>query len=97
MKKLPISCPSCENILLVSQLSCSHCDTTISGSYQLPILLQLNKEDQDFIFEFILNSGSLKKMATKMKRSYPTVRNKLDDIITRINTKREKLDLTKDL
>jgi len=86
MKKLPVNCPSCESPLVASQLSCSECETVISGSYSLPVLLQLSKEDQDFIFEFILTSGSLKKMAAKMEKSYPTVRNKLDDILEKINS-----------
>ena len=85
MKKLPVNCPSCEKSLVVSQLSCSSCETVISGNYSLPILLQLSSEDQYFIFEFILSSGSLKKIAIKMGKSYPTVRNKLDDIIGRIS------------
>ena len=81
MKKLPISCPSCEKSLVVSQLSCSTCGTKIEGSYVLPILLQLSSDEQAFVFEFILTSGSLKQMASHMEKSYPTVRNKLDDII----------------
>lgn len=84
MSQLPINCPSCQNPLVVSQLSCPNCATVISGSYSLPILLLLSKEDQDFVFEFILSSGSLKKMAAKMSKSYPTVRNKLDDILEKI-------------
>ncbi len=85
MKKLPIKCPSCESKLAVSELTCDVCDTKISGNYSLPILLQLSAEDQEFAFEFILSSGSLKTMASKMNKSYPTVRNKLDDIIEKIN------------
>ncbi len=85
MKKLPINCPSCEKSLVVSQLSCSECETVISGNYMLPVFLQLSEEEQGFIFEFVLSSGSLKKMAVKMSKSYPTVRNKLDDIIEKIN------------
>lgn len=84
MNKLPVNCPSCEASLAVSQLMCSSCKTTISGSYSLPILLQLSPEQQSFIFDFILSSGSLKKMALQMGKSYPTVRNKLDDIIQQI-------------
>ena len=84
-KKLPVNCPSCESPLAVSRLSCSNCETEISGNYSLPILLQLSADDQDFIFEFIRSSGSLKQMASKTGKSYPTVRNKLDDIIERIN------------
>lgn len=86
MKKLPVSCPSCESSLVVSQLSCTNCDTLISGSYPLPILLQLTPEEQSFVFEFFLASGSLKSMAAQLQKSYPTVRNKLDDIIQKINT-----------
>lgn len=81
MNKLPVTCPSCEKSLVVSQLSCSSCETIISGNYSLPILLQLSPEDQNFLFEFILSSGSLKKIAIKIGKSYPTVRNKLEDEI----------------
>lgn len=85
MQKLPILCPSCSSGLAVSQLKCPQCETAISGNYRLPILLQLPPDDQDFIFEFLLSSGSLKKMATQMGKSYPTVRNRLDDIIEKVN------------
>ncbi len=85
MKYLPIQCPSCREPLLVSELSCTDCETVISGKYPLPKLLQLPLENQEFILQFVLNSGSLKKMALIMGVSYPTVRNKLDDIIEKMN------------
>ena len=83
--KLPTQCPSCESALSVTQLSCSQCTTSVSGSYSLPILMQIQEEEQNFILQFFLNSGSLKEMAAQMGNSYPTVRNKLDDIIAKIN------------
>lgn len=83
-QKLPIHCPSCSNSLVVSQLSCQSCQTVVTGNYSLPILLQLTSEEQQFVFDFFLTSGSLKEMASKMGNSYPTVRNKLDDIIEKI-------------
>lgn len=83
--KLPIHCPSCENSLFVTQLSCTNCSTAVSGNYSLPLLLQISEEEQNFILQFFLTSGSLKEMATQMGNSYPTVRNKLDDIIQKIN------------
>jgi len=82
--KLPIQCPSCSNPLQVSQLSCPECSTAVSGKYPLPILLRLSQEEQNFIFQFFLSSGSLKEMASQMSISYPTVRNRLDDIIDKI-------------
>lgn len=85
MKKLPIECPSCEGALEVTQLTCGSCETKIMGNYTLPMLLQLPPDDLSFVTEFIINSGSLKKMALNLGKSYPTVRNKLDDIISKIN------------
>jgi hypothetical protein len=82
--KLPISCPSCKSQLSVTELSCSKCQTKVSGNYILPLLLQIAEEEQQFILDFLLSSGSLKEMASQMGKSYPTVRNKLDDIIEKI-------------
>ena len=84
--KLPIKCPSCESALSVTQLSCGNCTTVVSGNYNLPLLLQISEEEQNFILQFFLTSGSLKEMASQMGNSYPTVRNKLDDIISKINS-----------
>lgn len=83
--KLPIHCPSCEQILSVTQLSCGNCSTAVSGNYSLPVLLRLSEDEQQFILQFFLSSGSLKEMAAQMGNSYPTVRNKLDDMIAKIN------------
>lgn len=81
MKKLPANCPSCNQAIEVSALSCVNCDTVIQGSYPLPAFLRLSQTEQDFILDFVLSGGSLKAMAKQMNKSYPTVRNKLDDII----------------
>lgn len=82
--KLPTICPSCENQLVVSKLVCMNCETEVLGKYHLPVLMQLSVEEQEFVLQFLINSGSLKEMANQMGKSYPTVRNKLDDLINRI-------------
>ena len=41
----------------------------------------LGPDDQEFILQFIKASGSLKDMAKVLNVSYPTVRNRLDEII----------------
>ena len=84
-RKLPLKCPSCENQLHVKQLHCANCDTLVTGLFSLPVISQLPTEDQRFILDFVKASGSLKIMAQNMQLSYPTVRNILDEIITRIN------------
>jgi hypothetical protein len=85
-QKLPVQCPSCSHHLIVSQLSCENCKTNVSGHYALPTLLQLSPEEQDFIFKFLLCGGSLKDLATEIGNSYPTVRNRLDEIIEKIKS-----------
>ena len=84
MKRLPTSCPSCNGKLAVKRLRCEKCETEVEGLYPLPSLASLGQEDQDFILEFIQASGSLKEMANILNVSYPTVRNRLDEIIEKL-------------
>ena len=63
-------------------MHCAHCQTSVEGDYEQPVLMRISKEDQEFITDFVLCSGSLKEMAQKMGLSYPTVRNRLDDLIS---------------
>ena len=83
-KKFPIICPSCSAELKAQSLSCESCKTIINGSFELPILLKLEQKEQDFIIDFVQCSGSLKIMTQKLKLSYPTVRNMLDELINNI-------------
>lgn len=48
-------------------------------------LINLNKEDIDFIKKMIINSGSLKELAKEYSVTYPTMRIKLDKLIKKIN------------
>lgn len=62
-------------------MHCAGCGTKIEGDYKLPALMRLTEEDLQFVQDYIISGGSLKEMAAKMQVSYPTVRNRLDDII----------------
>lgn len=84
MNRVPTSCPSCDHRLDVKRLACPHCGTEVEGVYPLPELLALSAEDQDFVCEFVKASGSLKEMAALLKVSYPTVRNRLDALIAKL-------------
>ena len=86
MKKLPINCPSCEERLAVKRLRCEACGTDVEGLYTLPALACLSAEDQEFVLAFIKASGSLKEMAKLLGVSYPTVRNRLDEVIDRLDS-----------
>jgi len=84
MKILPTVCPACNSQLKVKSLICEQCDTEIQGQYELPPLASLCPNDQAFILDFMKASGSLKEMAKLLRLSYPTVRNRLDEIIERV-------------
>ena len=84
MKQLPVSCPSCGGDLAVKRLCCDKCGTEVEGLFSLPPLAALVPEEQEFILEFIKASGSLKDMASFLGVSYPTVRNRLDEIIGKL-------------
>lgn len=90
MKRLPTSCPSCGKNLAVKRLCCEKCETEVEGLYSLPPLAGLGAEDQEFILEFIKASGSLKDMAALLGVSYPTVRNRLDEIIGKLTRQETK-------
>lgn len=49
-------------------------------------IAELNEEDLHFIRRFVLASGSLKQMASEYAVSYPTVRARLDRLITKVQT-----------
>ena len=79
LKNLPKICPSCGKRLSVQAMHCN------GGDYNLPVMMQLSAPDQQFVLDFVKSSGSLKEMAQKLGLSYPTVRNRLDDIIAQLN------------
>jgi len=52
-------------------------------------ILSLEMDDIEFIRKFVLNSGSLKKLAKDYEVSYPTVRARLDRLIKKIERNEE--------
>ena len=94
MKILPTTCPACSDQLKVKSLECEQCETEIQGQYELPPLASLCPDDQAFILDFMKASGSLKGMAKLLGLSYPTVRNRLDEVIERVKLA-ENLDKNK--
>jgi hypothetical protein len=87
IKKMPLHCPSCNMPLEVKTLQCGECSTTVNGQFPLPLLASLNPDEQEFVTEFIKSSGSLKEMARILGLSYPSVRNRLDELIKKIETR----------
>ena len=78
---IPAKCPTCEGKLNVIELKCSSCQTRIIGNFYLDEIFQLNQEQQEFLKVFIKTRGNIKNMEKELDMSYPTVRNKLNELI----------------
>lgn len=80
-KKVIGKCPVCNHELDVTRLHCSYCDTTIEGKFDLCKFCKLNDEQKYFVEIFIKNRGNIKEIEKELGISYPTVRNKLENVI----------------
>jgi hypothetical protein len=49
-------------------MKCEQCSTEVNGNYDSSYL-KLNREEQDFILEFFISSGSIKEMAKQAGNS----------------------------
>jgi hypothetical protein len=76
------NCPVCTKTLKITRLQCNHCDTTIENQFELTKLASLSKEQLDFIEVFLVSRGNIKEVEKELGISYPTVRGKLNDIIS---------------
>jgi hypothetical protein len=56
----------------------------LEGRFDIHELLHLPSEDLEFIIHFVRASGSLKEMAGRYGQSYPTIRNRLNAIINKL-------------
>lgn len=74
-------CPICQHELIATQLECRNCDTKIQGRFIAGPFASLTPEQLDFIELFIRNEGKITRMQDELGLSYPTIRNRLHDII----------------
>lgn len=87
MGKLITHCQSCASSNLhVVKIECSNCNTKFEGNFEISALLKLPEDDLQFILDFVTCSGSLKEMATLQKVSYPTLRNRLNNLIDTLDS-----------
>jgi hypothetical protein len=81
MHPVPGDCPVCGGELLVTRLSCRECDTAIEGRFFTGPFGQLNAEQIVFLELFVKNEGKITHMEKDLGLSYPTIRNRLHEII----------------
>ena len=83
MYPLLSKCPVCASPLIITRLHCDHCDTTVEGSFNAISgpFSQLNAEQVQFILTFVRCEGRFNRMEDELNLSYPTIRNRLYEII----------------
>jgi hypothetical protein len=74
-------CPVCQNELTITRLHCNACDTTLEGRFSGGPFSHLSGEQLNFIEVFVRCEGKINRMESELKMSYPTIRNRLHDII----------------
>ena len=74
-------CPICQNELTITRLHCEACDTTLEGRFTGGLFGHLSKDQLDFIETFVRCEGKLTRMEAELQLSYPTIRNRLHEVI----------------
>ena len=81
MHRIPTECPLCGGEIAVTRLYCRDCDTTIEGRFVGAPFSQLSTEQLSFVETFVRCEGKITRMETEIGLSYPTIRNRLHEVI----------------
>ena len=74
-------CPVCKSELTVTRLHCPSCDTTVEGRFAPGHFANLSPEQIEFIVTFVRCEGKINRMEQEIGLSYPTIRNRLQEVI----------------
>ncbi len=80
-------CPVCGGDTSITKIRCSKCKTTIEGDFGLCKFCRLTPEQKEFIDVFIKCRGNIKEIEKELGISYPTVKNKIEDVVMALGHK----------
>jgi hypothetical protein len=81
MNTLPNKCPLCGGEIEIIRLHCQNCDTTFDGRFTSRAFAGLSSEQLDFVEMFLRCEGKITRMEDELNLSYPTIRNRLHEVI----------------
>ena len=81
---IPNKCPSCDGKLVVTELCCADCKTSIKGTFDLPEFSLLSHEEEYFLRVFLAARGNIKEVERQLNISYPTVKSKLENLLSKL-------------
>ena len=93
MQKLFNQCPSCGGQLTITECQCTGCRLQIRGEFRLGQFSTLSEEELTFIRVFLAARGNLSEVERVLGISYPTIRNKLDEINNALDRSAEDAEL----
>ena len=83
----PTTCPVCGGDYEITKLTCKKCGSELGGHFSGCDFCNLSEQDSFFVLTFLKCRGSIKDVEKELGISYPTVRNKLDNVIKRLGLK----------
>ena len=96
MYAAPTRCTVCRSELTVTRLHCPSCDTSIEGQFTGGPFAHLTAEHLDFIVTFVRCEGKINRMEQELSLSYPTIRNRLHEVIRALGFEPGKEELGRD-
>lgn len=84
MQKLLSQCPCCENSnMIIREVECPACGISIQGAFTVPDspFASLAPEQVQFMLNYIRCEGRFNRLEEELNLSYPTLRNRLNDLI----------------
>lgn len=81
MQALPSQCPLCGGTVIVTKISCRDCGTQLEGRFSSRTFSQLTPQQLDFVETFVRLEGKITHMEKELGLSYPTIRNRLHEVI----------------
>jgi hypothetical protein len=80
-------CPDCSQPMRIRRTWCPSCDVHVEGDIEVSPLGRLSLEDQIFVTAFLRHHGSIKKMERLFEISYPTVKNRLNALTQKLDSR----------
>jgi hypothetical protein len=82
--KAPSICPVCGGEYEITSLTCKSCKSELNGRFEGCEYCALDESEKSFLSTFIKCRGNIREVEKELGISYPTVRHRLDNIISRL-------------
>ncbi len=88
----PGRCPSCSGPMRVEKLACASCGTEVQGRYRPCPVCGLDPEARKLFDLFLRARGNLKDVQRSLGLSYPTVRQRIEEMFRKLESAEESRD-----